>query len=249
MSKPNSRQELKDYAFRRLGSPVVDINVDDSQVEDAIDDALQLFAEYHFDGVETKFIRHQVTQTDIDNGYIDMNAIDENIISVVRMFQFNNHSTNLFDVSYQLALNDFFGTFTPGTLTNYSITKQHLEMIQDILDPEKRIRFSRVTNRLYGDFDWSEDLTAGDFLVIEAYSILDPETYPEIYNDRLLKLYVTALIKKVWGTNLSKFTGMQLPGGVEFNGERILDEAREEIERLEEELQDKYELPPDMMVG
>ena len=122
-------------------------------------------------------------------------------------------------------------------------------MIQDILDPEKRIRFSRVTNRLYGDFDWSEDLTAGDFLVIEAYSILDPETYPEIYNDRLLKLYVTALIKKVWGTNLSKFSGMQLPGGVEFNGERILDEAREERERLEEELQDKYELPPDMMVG
>ena len=249
MAKPNSRQELKDYAFRRLGSPVVDINVDDSQVEDAIDDALQLFAEYHFDGVETKFIRHQVTQTDIDNGYIDMNAIDENIITVVRMFQFNNNSTNLFDVSYQLALNDFFGTFTPGTLTNFSITKQHLEMIQDILDPEKRIRFSRVTNRLYGDFDWSEDLTAGDFLVIEAYSILDPETYPEIYNDRLLKLYVTALIKKVWGTNLSKFSGMQLPGGVEFNGERILDEAREEIERLEEELQDKYELPPDMMVG
>lgn len=249
MAQPNSRQSLKDYALRRLGAPVIDINVDDAQVEDSLDDALQFFTEYHFDGVEEVYLKHQITQTDIDNSYLDMNSIDSNVVSVTKLFNLAVHSVNMFDVSYQLALNDFFGTFSTGSLTNYTITKQHLEMLQDILDPEKRIRFSKVTNKLYGDFDWSEDLNVGDYVLIQAYSALDPETYTEIYKDRLLKEYVTALIKRAWGNNLSKFSGIQLPGGVEFNGERILSEANDEIRRIEEEVQDKYELPPDFMVG
>ena len=249
MAKPTSRQTLKDYALRRLGAPVIDINVDDSQVEDALDAALQFFAEYHFDGVEKVYLKHQVTSSDITNGYLDMDSIDSNVISVIKMFNLSVNSVNMFDVSYLLALNDFFGTFTPCTLTNYTITKQHLEMLEDILDPEKNVRFSRVTNKLYGDFSWDDDLDAGDYLVIEAYSVLDPETYTEIYNDRLLKKYITALIKRAWGNNLSKFEGVQLPGGVQFNGQRILEEAMAEIEKIEEEVQDKYELPPDFMVG
>tara|TARA_B100001094_G_scaffold333124_2_gene408841 strand:- start:12094 stop:12843 length:750 start_codon:yes stop_codon:yes gene_type:complete len=249
MAKPTSRQTLKDYALRRLGAPVIDINVDDSQMEDALDDALQFFAEYHFDGVEKVYLSHQITSTDQTNKYLDMNAIDSNVISVIKMFNVNTNSINMFDVSYQLALNDFFGTFSTGTLTNYTITKQHLEMLEDILDPEKNVRFSRVTNKLYGDFDWENDVDAGDYLVIEAYSVLDPETYTEIYNDRLLKRYTTALIKRAWGANLSKFEGIQLPGGVQFNGQRILEEAMSEIEKIEEEVQDKYELPPDFMMG
>ena len=249
MAKPTSRQTLKDYALRRLGAPVIDINVDDSQMEDALDDALQFFAEYHFDGVEKVYLSHQITSTDQTNRYLDMNAIDSNVISVIRMFNLTTNSINMFDVSYQLALNDFFGTFSTGTLTNYTITKQHLEMLEDILDPEKNVRFSRVTNKLYGDFDWDNDVDAGDYLVIEAYSVLDPDTYTEIYNDRLLKRYTTALIKRAWGANLSKFEGVQLPGGVQFNGQRILEEAMAEIEKIEEEVQDKYELPPDFMMG
>lgn len=248
MAKPATRQQLKDYALRRLGAPVIDVNVDDSQVEDCVDDALQFFAEYHFDGVETFYPSHEITQTDIDNKYIDMDAIDEDIVSVVRMFNVDTNGSNMFDVQYQLSLNDFFGTFTPGTLTNYSITKTHIEMLNDILDPEKNIRFSKVTNRVYGDFDWTE-LTVGNFLVFEAFRVLDPETYTEIYNDVLLKRYITALVKRQWGNNLSKFEGVQLPGGVSFNGQRILDEAREEIDKIEQEVQDKYELPPDFTVG
>ena len=244
-----SRQTLKEYSLRRLGHPVIEINIDDSQMEDAIDDAIQFFQEYHFDGVEVAYLKHQVTQTDIDNGYLDMEAIDSNVISVTKLFNLAVNSVNLFDVSYQLSLNDFFGTFTPGTLTNYTITKQHLEMLEDILDPEKNIRFSKVTNRLYGDFNWDDDLDVGDWLVMEAYRILSPETYTEIYNDRLLKRYVTALFKRAWGNNLSKFEGVQLPGGVQFSGQRILDESKEEIDKIEEEVHDTYELPPDFSVG
>jgi hypothetical protein len=249
MAKPTTRQQLKDYSLRQLGAPVIEINVDDSQTEDCVDDALQLFAEYHFDGVETAYLKHQITDADVTNGYLSMDDIDSNVITVTKMFQIATNSINMFDVSYQLALNDFFGTFTPGSIADYSVTKSHLEMLNDILDPEKNVRFSRVTNKLYGDFDWSKDVNVGDYLVLEVYRILDPETYKEIYNDRLLKKYVTALIKRQWGNNLSKFSGVQLPGGVEFNGQKILDEAREEINNIEETVQDRYELPPDFMVG
>ena len=250
MATPTSRQNLKDYALRRLGYPVIEINVDDSQVEDRVDDALQFFAEYHFDGVEKMFYKHQITSTDISNGYIDMDSVDSSIISVTRMFQFSDSTINMFDIRYQMALNDFYGLRSGlSNISYYDSIKRHLSLIQQTLDPEKQIRFSRVTNRLYGDFDWSEDTDAGEYLMVEAYTILDPETYTEIYNDRLLKQYVTALIKRQWGANLSKFENVQLPGGVSFNGTQLYEQAQQEIEKIEDEVQLRYELPPHFMTG
>ena len=156
----------------------------------------------------------------------------------------------MFNVRYQMALNDFYGIRSGSiTLLNYDMVKRNLEMIGDMLDPEKRIRFSRVTNKLHLDMDWSEEINEGEYLMIEAYTALDPTTYTEIYNDRLLKQYVTALIKRQWGANLSKFENISLPGGVQFNGTQIFDQANAEIEKIEEEVQLKYELPPDFMVG
>ena len=247
MSQPTSRATLKEFALRKLGAPVIEINVDDSQLEDRLDDALQFFAEYHFDGVERTYLKLQITQEDIDNEYI---TISENVISITRMFQLSEGTVNLFDVRYQMALNDFYGLRNPNqSMVQYSITKSHLAMIQDILSPEKSIRFSRVTNQLKIDWDWSESAEVGKYIVCEAYLILDPETYPEIYKDRLLKNYVTALFKKQWGSNLSKFDGLQLPGGVQFNGREIMEQAQTEIDKIEESVQLMYELPIDFMVG
>jgi len=251
MAQPASRQQLKDYSLRQLGAPVIDINVDDSQLEDRIDDALQFFAEYHFDGVEKFYEKYQPTGTDITNGYIDTETIDSNIISVVRVFQFSDQNINMFDVRYQMALNDYFG-LNSGSLSmaQYDSTRRYMSLIQQMLSPEKQIRFSRVTNRLYIDMDWSEEVTAGSsYLLFEVYKKLDPEVYTEIYNDRLLKEYLTALFKKQWGSNLSKFEGVQLPGGVTLNGGQIFSSAIEDIRRLEEEVQNKYELPPNFFVG
>ena len=250
MAQPATRQQLKDYALRRLGDPVIEINVDDSQVEDRLDDALQFFAEYHFDGVQKQFYKHQLTADDITNEYIDMNQVDSSVITVTRIFEQGNNSVNMFDVRYQMALNDFYGVRTGmGNMAQYDITKRHLALIQQMLDPEKAVRFSRVTNKLLIDTDWSEQFTAGDFVVIEAYSILDPNTYTEIYNDRLLKEYVTSLIKRQWGMNLSKFQNITLPGGLSYNGAELYSQGQEEITKIEEEVQLKYELPPDFMVG
>lgn len=250
MAKPNSRQQLKDYAFRRLGFPVIEINVDDSQVEDRLDDSLQFFAEYHFDGVEKMFYKHQVTADDITNGYIDMDNVDSSIISVTRLFQFSDSTINMFDIRYQMALNDFYGLRSGlSNIAYYDSIKRHLSLIQQTLDPEKNIRFSRVTNRLHVDMDWSEDIEVGEFLAVEAYTVLDPETYTEIYNDRLLKQYITAQIKRQWGANLSKFENIQLPGGVSFNGTQIFEQAQQEIEKIEDEVQLRYELPPNFITG
>ncbi len=257
MSKPASREQLKEYSLRRLGSPVIDINVDDSQMEDRLDDALQFFAEYHFDGVERRYYKYEVTQDDIDAnktdlnaGYISLDGIDKNIISVVKLFQFSESTVNMFDVRYQMALNDFYGIRTGmGNIANYDITKRHLSLIQQMLDPEKMIRFSRVKNRLHVDMNWEEDIDAGDFLVFECYSIIDPEVYTEIYDDILLKKYYTASVKRQWGQNLSKFEGIQLPGGVQFNGTQLFEQAQTEMEKIEEEVQLRYELPIDFMTG
>ncbi|MBC8442918.1 MAG: hypothetical protein H8D80_01875 [Proteobacteria bacterium] len=247
MAQPTSRATLKEFALRRLGAPVIEINVDDSQLEDRIDDALQFFAEYHFDGVERTYLKLQITQDDIDNEYF---TISENIISITKIFQLSEGTVNLFDVRYQMALNDFYGLRNPNmSMVQYDITKRHLSMIQDILSPEKSIRFSRVTNQLKIDTDWSEEFSVGDYIIAEGYLILDPETYTEIYKDRMLKNYVTALFKKQWGSNLSKFDGIQLPGGVQFNGREIMEQAQTEIEKIEENVQLMYELPPDFIVG
>jgi len=258
MATPSSREELKQYALRQLGSPVIQINVEDSQLEDRIDDAIQFFAEYHFDGVERRYYRYQITQEDMDRaaadplngGYIPLDGVDPNIISVIRLFQFSESTLNMFDVRYQMALNDFYGIRTGlGTLSNYDMTKRHLSMIQQMLDPEKMIRFSRVTNKLYIDMNWAEDVTVNSYLVFECYATIDPTQNTEIYNDRLLKKYLTALFKKQWGQNLSKFDSIQLPGGVSFNGSQIYDQATQEIEKIEEDMQLKYELPIDFMTG
>ena len=249
MATLSSRQQLKDYALRRLGYPVVEINVDDSQLEDRLEDALQFFSEYHYDGSERVMLTHQITADDITNKYVSTTTINDSLISITRLFTFSNRSANMFDLQYQLALNDFYGWHSSGTIANYDMVRRHMSMLQQILYTEKSIRFSRVTNKLYIDMKWDEELTADDFILIEGYAITNPETYTEIYNDMFLKRYITALFKKQWGSNLSKFTGIQMPGGVEFNGSELMRQAQEEIDKIEEEVQLRFEEPPQFQVG
>lgn len=253
----NSREELKDYALRRLGFPVIEINVDDAQVEDRIDDALQFFSEYHFDGVEQSYLPYVLTQTDIDNKYIDTNGISAGssggtIISITKLFLIDQAvQSGMFSVQYQLMLNDYFNGFLTGTsnLNYYDTTKQYLSLLQQFLSPEKRIAFNRVTNRLNIHADWSETFKVGDKLMIEAYVSLDPNTFPEIYNNILLKKYVTALIKRQWASNLSKFSNIPLPGQFTFDARDMFNDAMNELNEIESTVQSKYELPTDFMVG
>lgn len=266
MAKPNSRQAIIEYAYRQLGSPVIDINVDWQQAEDRLDDALQYFTERHFDGVEKVFFKYQLTQNDITNRYINTenilspNEVDgptgKEIVSVIKVMQFGQFTNiNMFDVRYQLALTDYFGinrnlsgTYSMG-LASYDATKRYIQLIQDLFQPEKAVVFSKVTNRLYLDMNWDAETKAGDWICIWAYAALDPEKYTEIFNDRYLKRYVTALIKRQWGANMAKFDGVALPGGVTMRGGQIYAEANAEIAAIEQQIQREYELPVDFMTG
>lgn len=326
MAAPATRQELIDYCLRELGHPVIEINVDDDQVSDRIDAALQYYQDYHYDGVERIYLKQQVTASElglsssvstsiattfsegekvtgqtsgaysfvtanaayssyattlrisktvgtfttgetivgslsnvsstvntftkgnIDNGYFD---IDDSIIGVVRVMPFSATNTGMdymFDLRYQLRLNDLFDLLSTSMIY-YQQVKAHLSMIDMLLVGEKSFRFQRHQNRLHLDMRWGSDVKAGEYLLIESYKILDPNTWTDVYNDRFLKRYATALIKKQWGNNLKKFGNVQMPGGVILNGKEIYDEAVAEISYLENEAQTTYVEPPNFMVG
>ena len=256
MAIPSSKATLKTYCLRALGFGVIDINVSDDQIDDRVDEALQYFAQYHYDGVERMLLKYQVTAADITrsktdstttatdsidssitasfgegNGFIPMPS---SVISVMGIFPFSDSSTNnMFDVRYQLRLNDLYD-FSSTSVIHYEMTMQHLDFLEHILVGEKPIRFNQHQNRLYIDMDWSNDITAGEYIIIECYRKIDPASYSDIFDDIHLKRYATALIKRQWGANLSKFSGVAMLGGVTMNGENIFSQAQEELEKLEE---------------
>ena len=227
-----TRQNLIDYCLRRLGSPVTEINVDDDQVSDRIDDAIEFFQEYHFDGVEKVFLKHIITQTDITNEYI---AVADPVISVLRVLPIPNFNN----------LDDFSGT----ALINWAMSQTNFSLVEHLFSIQPTMLFNRKQNKMYLETDWDNKFSVGTILIIEAYRALDPTTYTEVYNDMFLKKYATALIKQQWGSNLKKFTGVTLPGGITLDGQTIFSEALEEITKIEEEMSLKYELPPDGFIG
>jgi len=248
MAVPNSRQTLIDYCLRTLGEPVLEVNVDEDQLSDRIDEALQFYQEYHSDAIYKVYHKHQITAADISNEYI---SIPDAITTVQRIFPLNdeNSSINMFDARYQIHLNDIFDLRNAGALSNYYQTQQYMSTIDLLLNGTEQVRFNRHMNRLYIDADWGEDLKENDYVIVDAYRIVDPDTHTDVYNDMFLKRYAVALIKKQWGANLIKFEGMQLPGGVTLNGRQLYDDAVTEIAAVEEQMQLKYEMPPDFFMG
>ena len=281
MSKPASRQQLIDYCLRRLGAPVLEINVADDQIDDLVDDALQYFQERHFDGVERMYLKHQFSQEDIDRGkakrtdgtgivettassgniaglgtvtskfYETSNFIQipDSVIGIEKVFKFDTSSISrgMFSIKYQLFLNDLY-YFNSVDLLQYSMTKTYLEDIDFLLSTDKQIRFNKRQNRMYLDIDWGSQ-QVGDYIVIDCYRILDPNTFTEVYNDSFLKVYLTSLIKRQWGQNLIKFRGVKLPGGIELNGRELYEDAEKELESLRQRMATEYELPPYDFIG
>jgi len=317
MAQPTTRLQFIDYCKRRLGFPVIDINVDDDQVNDRVDDALQFFEDYHFDGVEKMYMKHQITQADIDRRWI---YCPDAVTYVVGMFPFDdsNASINMFDLRYQLRLHDLYD-FTSVSYVSYEITMQHIRTLNLLFSGTPQIRFNRKQNKIFLDIDWSRDVSVGDYVVIDCYRAIRPATITltgtgtavtsantiagtntvfdqellegdiitldgqelqvskitsptslstvgpvatnvtngvltkpgnsEVWNDRFLKRYATALIKYQWGSNLSKFAGIQMPGGVTLDGVRIMTEAKEEMDKIEEDMYNFNSLPSEIFTG
>jgi hypothetical protein len=319
MAQPTTRQQFKDYCLRRLGHPVIQINVDDDQVDDRIDDALAFWADYHYDGTEKIFMKHQITQTDIDRRWIYCPDAVTFVTGIIPFDQ-SGSSVNMFDLRYQLRLHDLYD-FTSVSYVSYEITMQHIRTLNLLFSGTPQFRFNRHQNRLFLDIDWSRDLQVGEYAVIECYRKMQPDTITitgtvtgttsantligtgtifdqellendiillssgaeyqvqriksptemtvsannltanvtsvsmtktgisDIWGDRFLKAYATAKIKYQWGSNLSKFAGIQMPGGVTFDGPRIMQEALDEINKMEEEMYQMGSLPSEIFTG
>ena len=270
MAIPTSKSTFKEYCLRNLGKGVIDINVSDDQADDRIDEALQYFAQYHYDGIERMYLKYKITATDIARWKTNATTtatdtvdtsitssfeegknfipIPSSVVSILNIFPFDDSSTNnMFDIRYQLRLNDLYD-FSSTSIIQFEMTMQQLDLLSHLLVGEVPIRFNQHQNRLYLDMD-VEDVTEDEYLIIECYRKLDPNTYTDIYDDIYLKRYATALIKRQWGANLSKFSGVAMLGGVTMNGETIYSQATEEIDKLEEQIQLAFETPVNYMIG
>jgi hypothetical protein len=276
MAKPSTRQELKDYCLRKLGHPVLEINVDDDQIEDLIDDALQYYQEYHYDGVETMYLKHQITEDDYErfndsdeitstdapdsaiwenrNNFIE---VPDHVIGITKVFGVSSNwiRNDLFGLSNQYFLMDIF-SFSSGfafgnfDMTNYYMIRQYFETLDMVVNTGALVqfRFNKRQDRLYIDIDKSR-MKPGNYLLIECHRALNPEEWSQVYNDSFIKPYLTALIKRQWGQNLIKFNGVQLPGGVSLNGRQLYEDAQKEIDELMAKSSSYYQLPPIDMIG
>jgi hypothetical protein len=315
----STRDGLKQYALRALGAPVLEINVDDDQLEDRLDEALDYWRLYHYEGIEQIYMKHQIRASEItlstsvantfaiadqitgatsgataevcretsressgtlllvknvvgtftagetisngtgttatlssitlreyDNKYIEIPDLVYGVTKVLSIGMASS-SKNIFDLQYQLRLNDLYD-LTSTSIIYYKTVMQHLALLDLELNGHTSFRFNRTQNRLYLDINWAQDIPLGDYIIVQGYRALDPATWTKVWNEPWLKHYVTALFKKQWATNLKKFQGIQLPGGVTLDGDKLYDEATGEIKELEDELQSKS-APLDFFLG
>jgi hypothetical protein len=313
-----SRQGLIEYCLRQLGEPVVEINIDDSQIEDRVDEAIEYWRQYHYDGIERVYLKQRITASRItittsvgqnfalsetvtgstsgataqitreansngwessdgttlivrnvkgtftngetitgsesgiiatlapsnavtlgtyDNKYLDLPDL---VYGINRVMPFSGvtSSKNLFDLQYQLRLNDLYD-LTSTSIIYYKQVMSHLALLDLELNGHPLYRFNRMQGRLFLDINWETDLILGEYIIVECYRALDPTVWTKVFNEPWLKHYTTALIKKQWATNIKKFSGISLPGGVTLDGNQLYDEAMNEINQLEEELVNK----------
>lgn len=325
MALPTTREELKDYCLRKLGYPVIEINVDNSQLEDRIDETIAYFQDFHFDGVKRVYLKHKITASTLETqsitgtfeqdemfissvtgirgvfkgldstniefilaeplyettfavgetitglnsgatavlgadistlltlGDIDQGSIPlpERVLSVIHLLPlptWNASGGGMFNVRYQFALNNMH-SLTSMNLISYQMFRNHMALLDEMFYGEKYLRHNRKMNRVYIDIDWAAELKIGDFVVVECMVALDPEEYKEVYSDMWVRLYCEQLFKLQWGSNLKKYSGMQLPGGITMDGQKIYDEAQAAIEKLEERIRKEFEVPPSFFVG
>ncbi len=324
MAIPATRNQLKLWCLRKLGDPVLEINMDEDQIEDRIDEGLTYFRDYHFDGVERMYLKHKVTASslafsvavvgsfavgevvtgltsgavaqlvdqatdnlsvrvkglqtsqflngeqlqgatsgvtatlaavnavtlgDIDNGWI---PVTDQIIGVVNVLPFNSglpSTGSIFDINYQFALNSMHSLISTDLIT-YDMFKRQIELLRFEFSGIKGLRFNRKTNKIYLDIDWLHNIVSPDeYVIFECYVAVDPEAYHEVYGDYFVREYCYALLKKQWGENMKKFSGIALVGNVTMNGQQIYDEGAAYQKELEARIKKEWELPVDFLIG
>jgi len=279
MSKPNTRQELIDYCLRRLGAPVLEINVDDDQIDDLVDDTIQYFNERHYDGVERMYLKYKITQDDIDRGTANLNnpagivttTGTSTIVGAATTFNFYETSNYIQVPDSVIGIEKIF-KFDTSSISGGMFSIKYQLFLNDLyyFNSVELLQYSMVKSYLEDiDFLLTTDKqirfnkrqnrlyldidwksqSKDTYIVIDCYRALDPQSFSKIYNDSFVKKYLTALIKKQWGQNLIKFQGVKLPGGIELNGRQLYDDSVRELEDIKQRMSLEYELPPYDFIG
>lgn len=245
-SKPETRKEFKAYCLRRLGAPVIQINVDNQQVEDLVDAALEYFGRNHHDGSIQMYVPVEVTAEVLRDRYF---PIDDSFVGVQRVLETSYQGSSQFSIEWQLMASTYPFALKGDGLLTYSMAMSYRETLKNVVSGKtKHIRFNRHMDRLFIDIDWNT-VREGQIFVVEATRVLDPDEFPQVWNDPFLKKYATALIKRQWGNNLRKLRNVQLVGGVTIDAEGILQEAEAEIKELEESMILEHQEPVDFIMG
>tara|TARA_B100002019_G_scaffold285718_1_gene295112 strand:+ start:9726 stop:10565 length:840 start_codon:yes stop_codon:yes gene_type:complete len=279
MAKPSTRQGLIDYCLRKLGAPVLEINVDDDQIDDLVDDAIQYFNERHFDGVERMFLKYEIQQSDIDRGRangtsgvgIVTTTADATIVGTATTFSYYETS-NFIQVPDSVVGIERIFKFDTSSISGGMFSIKYQLFLNDLyyFNSVELLQYAMTKSYLEDidhllttdkqiRFNKRQDRmyldidwkaqNAGDFLVIDCYRALDPASFTQVYNDSFVKKYLTSLIKRQWGQNLLKFRGVKLPGGIELNGREIYEDAERELEQLKQTMMLEHELPPLDLIG
>ena len=240
MSIPATREEFKLYCMRKLGYEVIRINMSPNQIDDRIDEAILFFQDFSSEGTERQFYKIQISGTDIANKYV---TLPDNIIGAVSIFPPGDafNTTNIFNIRYQITLNDLY-TLTSVSMAPYYMAFSHLQFLEQLLVGQKPIRYNRISNRLYIDADMTQWLP-GQFLIVDAFQVIDPVQFPKLWGNRVLAKLATAYIKNNWAEILGKFGNIQMPGGVILNAAKMKQEAQIEIQQVENEIRTAYEMP------
>lgn len=243
----NNREQLKEYALRALGAPLITIDVTEEQIDDRIDQAISFFNEYYWDGITKELFKHKVTAEDITNKYI---TIPDHIWSITRVFSTANSASgqpNIFDLEYQLRMNDL-RDLTSTSMIYYTQVMSHIALLDYMLNPQRQFRFNRLSGKLFLDLNWEAKIREGEYILVEAYAALDPNESPKMWDERLFKEYVIALIKAQWGTNIKKYSNISLPGGVMLDGQALYQEGTDEMREIEDYIKNNS-APLDMFLG
>lgn len=271
-----TRQNFIDYCYRSLGAPVIQVNVDPMQAEDRLDEALEYMYERHFDFNQRALYAYPITANDVANRYFDTTQfgpalgaqirtdedgntgywpLGSDIRTITKVYAPSNAVGDyMFDLRYQMTLFDFFGLYfnqsgaPSGPMASYMEGMSYIKLVNDVFNYPMSFSYTRTTDRLFLDTDHSK-LSAGAYLMVEAYVQIDTSQYNKVWNDRVFKRYYTALLKKQWAQNLLKFAGVPLPGGAQLNAPAMMTEAMNELNTIEQQLVKTQELPPDPLIG
>lgn len=240
--KIRSREDLKTYVLRRLGQPVIRVNVEEHQLQDAIDDALDYFQTFSAEAQQTFFFKHIFTEKNITDKYI---VLDESTINVTKAFPTDSPFVpNWMSPEYKNFIREL-KDMQAGSLESYFITERHISLLNFMLVKTNfSFNYNEITRKLVLHTDWGFFKPGKSFIILETTQKTNPDDFPALWDSYWVKELCYYNVLKRWGNNLKKYANVPLPGGITLNATEMIDESTNAIATLQQQLRDMTDALP-----